>query len=1376
MLNLQLLYLLIFFTSYTLSSSYKENKIVQDLLLYPPDSARLYTHINRGSYFGYSVATYIGQSQPSCLVGAPKASHGSSSNSINESTGVVYRLDMDLTFPFCSVVPIATTDELRKEVGTPTPGVSHWLGGTVAAANNAVDGIQLGCDFRYLLNSDLLNEIPNDLTVNSVNQYKSSVKSKSSLGIGNCALYTGTSMQYVSVDPCHSQEEGACLAGFSADVKAGNQSGEALVALGMPGSYLTEGNIFLGRYRGRELINAIRLKSSSHDLKHKGFGLGYAIALAKLNNNNNKLSGQNKHIQSDDQQHFQSNINIITSSPMWIDNDYRGIIMILNQAMDLGGITYLKDKWSHVGSYFGYSLAVADLDGNGLVDIIVGAPYFTRRQDQEGLQDTINSKQFNHNEGIQWSNLLPDIGRVYIFYGNHLNLSNLLSDSKQRPEIPDYFTQDPVILDGPKSPKGRFGHALTNIGDIDGDGTEDLAVSCPYCTDPDGRTDKGAVFIYLGKKDSTLDTEPFQSIWPSDLPKQSPVTICGSTDFTSDHASESPRLFTAFGWSLSGSYDLDGNHAPDLVVGDYESDQVVMLRGRNTLWFDSPIWELPTQPTLSWRYKDTLTCDEQCYFPIQLSARINGKQHLLKQIKDWKLRLLINLDSDVEQPENKRLAIQTTRKRMIYQSTDKGIIDMLVELKTDEFIEENSSRITLFDFIVKPLTSKINALLWKPVRINVTLNPVHEPMSFVEHKSISSWILHPFLGSRNFISRSMQFANPACGVDNICRPDLQVQMIDISEGPTDKSIIYFRERVSQRNITVHIGNLGENAYSTQLHMIFPDQLSFSIPEGLSCQTVTLNDLKQTQLICNLDDPLSYTGNDHFYSFTFQINTAGAFRLLDEPINDQPENISDHDPLEKLYSHNSNDDMKKLDSLSKMIHKPNHKDDNEMRTDDFFIHSSSLRRDNSYNDEYEELHVKPIHHSYKVKRNKRNTLSIPKDLTITAEVISGNTDDNTNNNKASITYQLKLAAKVELSSSALDRTIIDFRNFSVQPYEMQRIHPETIGPELKHIYLVTNAGPSPLENFWVNLTIPVQTRDGEYLVYLLDRLRYQAEDGGPPRFENISPDVVSAEGHVRGLCITPEWALNPLRLNAVHRNRVDDFPKSRSLSRSFRSQLSITKYRRSVNRKIKNKELFYLNDKHNFIDDNQPINSKDTIRNARSILHGVRKRQQEIIKCGEKFSDLGYPVCAVITCRVNGLSRGDAVRIVLRGWIWADTFFRYKISDFAIVSEANAKLEETAFGIKIDSNLTIQPLAISQNFVFEGINVSLFREIPLWPFILGSVLGLALLALLIFTMWRCGFFHRKQIYDNQLQHYLHNNNNINSNGNSINPIFIEPRKI
>ncbi|CAH8829332.1 unnamed protein product [Trichobilharzia szidati] len=1357
MINFQLMYILIFIiinyitvtmtttSTTTASLSYRENQNMQELSLYPPDSARRFAHITRGSYFGYSIATYIGQSQPSCLVGAPKASHSSSTN---ESTGVVYRLDMDLTFPFCSVVPIATTDALRKEVGTPTPGVSHWLGGTVAAANNAVDGIQLGCDFRYLFNSDLMNDISND-AVDSGNRFKSSIKSKSSLGIGNCALYTGTSMQYVSVDPCHSQEEGACLAGFSADVQAGNQSGEAFVALGMPGSYLTEGNIFLGRYHGRELINAIRLKSSSHDLKHKGFGLGYAIALAKLNNNNinnDKITRQHhfSHLQQQEEQQHQpqSHINIITSSPMWIDNDYRGIVMILNQAMDLGGITYLKDKWGHVGSYFGYSLAVADLDGNGLADIIVGAPYFTRHQSQETLDISVNTEEQNtHHQGTQWSNLLPDIGRVYIFYGAYLNSSSSRSD------IPDYFNREPVILEGPKSPKGRFGHAVSNIGDVDSDGTDDLAVSCPYCNDPNGEVDKGVVFIYLGKKDSILDAEPFQSIWPSDLPKVPAVTVCGSTDFTSDYTSESPRAFTAFGWSLSGSSDLDGNNAPDLVIGDYESDQVVMLRARNTLWFDSAQWELPTQPTLSWLSEDGLTCDYECSFPMQLSVRINGNQQLLKQIKDWKLRLMIDLDSDVEQPENKRLIVRSVRKQMYEHSLVKGVIDTLVDLKTSELNDEYANRIVLFDFVVEPLPGRVSTLLWKPVRINVTLSPVMDPMSFVEHKSISSWMLHPFLGQRYFVSRSMQFSNPACGVDNICRPDLQVQMTDISEGPTDKSIIYFRERVTQRNVTVFVGNLGENAYSTKLLMTFPDQLSFSIPEGLMCETIPLIEHKQTQLSCNLGDPLGYTGIEDVYSFTFQINTAGAFRQLDEPLNDQPENVTS--------SNNNNNDQQQFDDITtqqripdslKAMKSKQNSVERDFDTSPTPSSLSSVWSENRYN-----LNSFPTYQSYDQHYNnnrvKRSTSSIPKELTITAEVHSGNEDINKNNNKASLSYKLKLAAKVELSSSALDRTIIDFRNFSVQPYEMQRIHPETIGPELKHVYLVTNAGPSPLESFWVNLTIPLQTRDGEHLVYLLDRLRYQAEDGGPPRFENMSPDVVSAEGHVRGFCITPEWALNPLRLNAVHRSRPEEFSRSQSLRRSYR-------FRRSVKWKARERLPSVHEKEHTPA--YQETESKDAVRTTRSILHGIRKRQQEIVKCGEKISELGYPVCAVISCRVNGLSRGDAVRIVLRGWIWADTYFRYKISDFAIISEANAQLEETAFGIKIDS-----------------INVSLFREIPLWPFILGSILGLALLALLIFTMWKCGFFHRKQIYHNQLQQYPNANN---SNGSNINPIYVGPTKI
>ncbi|VDP86375.1 unnamed protein product [Echinostoma caproni] len=215
--------------------------------------------------------------------------------------------------------------------------LSKWLGGSVAAASNSLNGIQLGCDPRYIYAPDLINQTKSEWGAGHRNYAlggsTSSRTGRTMLGTGQCALYTGASMQYTPVDACLTQEEGACLSGFSADVEAGTEFGEALVALGMPGSYLTEGNVFLGHYRGRELLNAVRLKSSPEDLKHAGFNLGYAVNLAHLVRR--RPSGNNAHTTSS----TIGGASILTSSSMWIDNDYRGIVMILDQAMDLDGVS-----------------------------------------------------------------------------------------------------------------------------------------------------------------------------------------------------------------------------------------------------------------------------------------------------------------------------------------------------------------------------------------------------------------------------------------------------------------------------------------------------------------------------------------------------------------------------------------------------------------------------------------------------------------------------------------------------------------------------------------------------------------------------------------------------------------------------------------------------------------------------------------------------------------------------------------------------------------------------------------------------------------------------------------------------------------------------
>ncbi|VEL19574.1 unnamed protein product [Protopolystoma xenopodis] len=94
-------------------------------------SARRYTHIQGTSYFGYSVASLESQSGSFCLVGAPQtvdegAAFLDDAKTPKEArvapTGAVYRIDLSPELADCSRVPIATTDEERRERASPNPG------------------------------------------------------------------------------------------------------------------------------------------------------------------------------------------------------------------------------------------------------------------------------------------------------------------------------------------------------------------------------------------------------------------------------------------------------------------------------------------------------------------------------------------------------------------------------------------------------------------------------------------------------------------------------------------------------------------------------------------------------------------------------------------------------------------------------------------------------------------------------------------------------------------------------------------------------------------------------------------------------------------------------------------------------------------------------------------------------------------------------------------------------------------------------------------------------------------------------------------------------------------------------------------------------
>ncbi|XP_071538352.1 integrin alpha-IIb-like isoform X2 [Panulirus ornatus] len=165
-----------------------------------------------------------------------------------------------------------------------------------------------------------------------------------------------------------------------------------------------------------------------------------------------------------------------------------------------------------IGAKYGYSLGSGDVDGDGATDLLVGAP--------------LAPGDANH---------APDAGKVYVYY------APLRAGSENRP---------PLTLSG-SEPWGRFGTALTSLGDVNLDGYDDVAIAAPY----GGKESMGAVYVYNGGA-LGLQVHPTQVI----------------------HASYYSGVIHSFGFSLDGGLDTDDNGYPDLVVGAAESDTAILIR------------------------------------------------------------------------------------------------------------------------------------------------------------------------------------------------------------------------------------------------------------------------------------------------------------------------------------------------------------------------------------------------------------------------------------------------------------------------------------------------------------------------------------------------------------------------------------------------------------------------------------------------------------------------------------------------------------------------------------------------------------------------------------------------------------------------------
>ncbi|HZN31836.1 MAG TPA: hypothetical protein VFB88_20950 [Xanthobacteraceae bacterium] len=172
----------------------------------------------------------------------------------------------------------------------------------------------------------------------------------------------------------------------------------------------------------------------------------------------------------------------------------------------------------------GFSVSAAgDVNGDGLADIIIGAPSPSSFPGQGG-------------------------GSAFVVFGKTGGLSNM--------DLANLGPGDGFRING-AAVGDEAGYSVSSAGDFNGDGYGDLIIGAPYA-DPNGNTNAGSAYVIFGKASGFSDIDLANLSAADGFRIDGPSGVQGNLGF---------ELPAHLGTSVAGAGDINGDGYSDIVVG-----------------------------------------------------------------------------------------------------------------------------------------------------------------------------------------------------------------------------------------------------------------------------------------------------------------------------------------------------------------------------------------------------------------------------------------------------------------------------------------------------------------------------------------------------------------------------------------------------------------------------------------------------------------------------------------------------------------------------------------------------------------------------------------------------------------------------------------